>query len=73
MNEPKNNTFDLAWKTIRNNTAFQLPEDIDEQVQEDLWDMRKQWFIYGWNNKSAFKGSELAIVGGKDKKLYTGK
>ena len=68
MNTPKTDNFELAWKTIRNNPQFELPETIDEQGQDDIWELRKQWFTYGWNNAGAFKDAGLKLVG-KEKKL----
>jgi hypothetical protein len=63
MKEDKN--FEIAWKTIRNNQHYVLPEEMDEQDQDLVWELRKQWFTFGWNNSAAFKNDKVIYIGEK--------
>lgn len=59
--------FDLAWKTIRNNKHYQLPETMVDEDQDNVWELRKRWFTFGWNNSAAFKNDKVIFINEKKK------
>jgi len=58
----KKDNFDIAWKTLRNNPKFALSGEWSEQDLENLWEERKKWFTFGWNNKAVFKDNGIRLV-----------